>query len=168
MRTKTSFGVVPEEFNYFYIIYYYICGRRVYTLRRETIGIQSNATLLDNIIRPPTCSRPRRELDINRRPEYSGQIVCEIQYRDILIFNITLSVLRVLFIYIRIRFRAYDIIIIIMQTFHSRNRFTRAGQVQREPRRNDISKVDEIMWLASIHGLSETAAAAVAWLIYMI
>jgi len=76
---------------------------------------------------------------------------------------------RILFIYTYtgIRFRAYDIII-IMQTFHSRNRFTRAGQVQREPRRNDISKVDEIMWLASIHGLSETAAAAVAWLIYMI
>jgi len=55
----------------------------VYTLRRETIGIQSNSTLLDNVIRPPTCSRARRELDINRRPEYSGQIVCEIQYRDI-------------------------------------------------------------------------------------
>lgn len=164
MCTKASFGGVPEESNYFYIIY---CGRRAYILRRETIGIQLNATLLDNIIRPPTCSRPRWELDINRRPEYSGQIVCEIQYRDIQ-YNAEGAPCTVYCLYIRIqvgiRFRAYDIIIIIiiMQTFHSRNWFMRAGQVQREPRQNDISKVDEIMWLASIHRLSETAAAAVA------
>jgi len=131
-----------------YIIYYILYIMEVSTLQQETIEIQSNATLLDNIIRSPTCSYPRRELDINRWPEYSGQIVCEIQYRDIK-QNTVGAPCAVIYTYtgnFNIRLRAYDIIIIVMQTFHSRNRFTHAGrQVQREPRRNDISKVDEIM-----------------------
>jgi len=93
------------------------------------------------------CSHPRRELDINRWPEYSGKIVCEIQYQDIK-RNVVGAPCTVIYVqvYFNIRLRAYDIIIIIMRTFHSRNRFTHAGrQVQREPRWNDVSKVNEIM-----------------------